>query len=235
MRKLLFVLILLVAIITAKAQIGSIDLGIGVGGSFYWGDMTSNDLTKSIKPVYNGFFRYNFNPRYGIRVGGGLGTVAGDGQFEENSWIFEKKFWEINAMFEFFFLEYYVGKDKFPFSPYIMGGIGMMGSSYDAEIAANAGIPVDAESDAGAYYSENFTSLTFPFGLGVSFYLFPKFSLAVEANFRKTTKDGFDDLINPHGFVANDNLHNNDWVNFIGVTLNYKLFHPKRPCPVYDN
>jgi len=235
MKKLLFLFILFLEIIPANAQNKSIDLGIGVGGSFYWGDMTSNDLTRSIQPVYNGFFRYNFNPRYGIRVGGGFGSAAGDGQFEETEWIFEKDFWEINTMFEFFFLEYFTGKDKYPFSPYIMGGIGIMGSSYDAGAAEAAGIPVEAASEGGDYYSENFTSVTLPFGLGVSFYLLPKFSLAVEANFRKAAKDGFDDLINPHGFVANDNLHNNDWVNFVGVTLNYKLFHPKRPCPAYDN
>ena len=231
MRKLIVILILFIEILPAKAQEKSIDLGIGAGGSFYWGDMTSNNVSQSINPVFSGYFRYTFTPRYAIRVGGGFGSVAGDGNFESTPWSFEKDFWEFNTLFEFYFLEYFTGNEKYPFSPYIMGGLGLMGSSYD--LAANASneaqIPPDPENEDG-----NFTSLTLPFGLGVSFYLFPKFSLSIEANFRKTTKDGFDDLSNPHGFVANDKIHNNDWINFVGITLNYKLFSKQRPCHAYD-
>ena len=78
---------------------------------------------------------------------------------------------------------------------------------------------------------------TIPFSLGFKFNSGNRLSAGVEWSPRKTFTDTGLDGVTNIGEVKSDFhlLGNNDWYNFAGVFITYKIFNYREDCPTYDD
>jgi hypothetical protein len=218
------------------------DIGIWGGTSAYIGDIREVPPFQSFKPNFGAFFRYNFNPRVGVRAMFLTGSFAADGMVEELPWSFEKSLQDLSLQVEINFLKYRLGENKTPFSPYILGGIGVMYFPYEMDPAVIYTINPD-HNKGTAVIDESVIALSLPFGFGVKTHLNERLGIGIEYLMRKHFVDKLDNLDDPNAFINNlgeeivysDFVHNNDWSGYLGVHITYKIYLGKKACPAYDS
>lgn len=203
----------------ASAQQETADIGLFVGGNIPITDYDQMNLFQSIYPSYSLFYRYNFNSRFAMRINATYGTTGTSGEFDSEPVSFQKNILDLGAFIEVNYLDFLLGVEKMKFSPYVYTGIGFM----------------YFPTENGTYtFSPNL-----PIGVGVKYALFKQFGIGTEVCFRKTFSDDIDNLNNPHqqhGLTdVNDIFHNNDWIVYFGLTLNYKFYLGRKPCPAYES
>jgi hypothetical protein len=210
-RNFLILILILAFTVKSYSQQQTADIGVFVGGAIPITDLSKTYIGQSINFDYGGFYRYNFNSRYGLRINALYGTVGAAGDIP--NWpnqIFSKKVIDLSAMFEVNYLDFLLGVEKWKFSPYVHYGLGLM--FYPGEISPSIII-----------------------GTGAKYALSKSWGLGAEVSSRKLTTDGLDNLTDPYQLNANDAFHNNDWVIYFGGTVTYKFFWGKKPCPAYNS
>lgn len=235
MKRILMFFLIGFIVFEAHGQ-SSVDIGFFGGAGTYFGDMTKIEWQKSINPAYGGFMRYNFNPRYSLRFNILNGNIGAVGEFNYQtdpaikSWEFKKNVLDMSLQFEFNYFKYIVGDRETPYSTYLFAGVGIQSYNYS-----------NLNGIANVNGSE--ISPTIPFGLGFKFNLSKRFGLGIETGFRKTFSDKLDNLDDPLSHTVTvgsatsvikytDQLHNNDWTNYTGIHLVYKLFYGNKPWTV---
>ena len=218
MKRLLLVFLIGFFVVNASGQ-QSVDVGFLGGTGSYFGDMTKTELLKSINPNYGAFMRFNFNPRYALRFNVLNGSIGAKGEFEAVPFQFKKNVLDISLLFEFNFFKYIAGEGATPYSTYLFAGVGMQSYSFNIDNISGSDI-----------------SPTVPFGLGFKFNISKRIGLGIETGFRKTFSDKLDNLDDPLSYkITNgdqitqinytDQYHNNDWTNYTGILLVYKLMY----------
>lgn len=228
------------------------DIGIWMGASSYWGDMTKVNYGESINQMYGAFFRYNFNARYSLRTSFLTGKIGAVGDMENTTWEFNKTAHDFTLMMEINYLKYILGAKNTPFTPYIMGGIGVMYYPYFVDPAALSRIN-PSHNKGNIVREESIVATSIPFGMGVKWTFGKRLGVGVEVQFRKLLDDKLDDLDDPLAHVGlvsptgntndavigdityTDTWHNNDYVPFFGVNLTYSINLTNQVCPVYDS
>lgn len=194
------------------------DIGIFIGGATPLCDYTKMNFAKSVNFDYGGFYRYNFNSRFSLRINALYGTVGALGELNSIPQSFKKKVFDFDAIIEVNYLDFMLGVKEMIFSPYVYTGLGL------------------------AYYPSPSGSATItpniPIGVGVKYALNKYFALGAEASLHKLLDDGLDNLDNPYtknGLIkVSDIWHNNDWVSYFGLTLTYKFYQGRKECPAYN-
>ncbi len=250
MRKILLVFITVGLAVSGFAQ-KSADIGVWGGSSTYLGDIKPAEPLESFNLNLGAYFRYNFNARVALRLQFLTGSFASGGQVENIPAEFNKNTQDVTAMMEINFLKYVLGEKKTPFTPYILGGIGVMYFPYTLDPLLmqriNQRYPIQGD------IKESVVTATVPFGFGVKFSIGPRLGIGAEYQMRKIFSDKLDDIDDPLSFETerdpgnidgNGNdfetinyttfWHNNDWPGYLGVHLTYKLYLNKRECPAYD-
>lgn len=205
MRKL--ILLVLPFLVSAAAQgQQSYELGIFFGGSYYTGDLNPlghfNNLTQ---PAGGLTFRYNINPRFAIRANGFFGTLKGDDAStksfaqQQRNLHFKSPLTEFSGQAEFNFLDYRLGNDKYPFTPYIFAGAAVFHHSPRALINGQWVDlqPLGTEGQGTPLSNRKqyrLTQFSMPFGLGVKTNLAKRIGLSIEWGLRKTFTDYLDDV-----------------------------------------
>ena len=240
MKKVFLVVTAMLITVSVFAQ-KTADIGIWGGTSAYYGDMDVAPF-QSFKPNFGAFFRYNFNPRVGMRFMFITGQFGGDGQFQEEPWSFSKSVQDISLQVEINYLKYRLGEKGTPFSPYILGGVGVTYFPYQLDPALISAFNPD-HNKGNSVVDESVTSFALPFGFGIKTHIGERFGIGIEYLMRKLFVDKLDDLDDPLAFISDsgqihtysDYLHNNDWSGYLGVHLTYKLYLGKEACPAYDS
>lgn len=233
MKQVLIIFLIGLMVFKAQAQ-PSLDIGVFGGAGTYFGDMTKIEFSESVNPAYGAFVRYNFNPRYALRLNVFNGKIGAEGEFNNqlwnvdpitkvpvtNEWSFNKSVMDVSLQFEWNFFKYIVGHKETPYTTYIFGGVGMQ--FYDNPDSISG---YDVDNDR----SSEITA-TIPFGLGFKFNLSKRIGLGIEGGLRKTFSDKLDDLDDPLSYKLpetkyTDQYHNNDWTAYAGIHLVYKLFY----------
>lgn len=219
MKKTLIILALLSGI-SAYSQRKS-DVGINFGASYYMGDL--NPSIPFYSPQISGGinYRYNFNPRYVLKVEGNyLRLSANDADFSDlyqrvRNRSFSMKLYDFSSQFEFNFLPLKFAERKVSFSPFASAGIG-------------------GALALGSNYLNTFNYI-FPFAIGGRVTLGKNWSVGLQWNFRKTFNDkldnGVENLIEPS---MRSIFNNNDWYSFAGLFVTYKIFDFKGECAAYQ-
>jgi len=256
MRKIVLVFIAVVLTVSGFAQ-KTADIGIWGGSSTYWGDVKEASPLQTFNLNYGGYFRYNFNKRAALRLMFLNGTFSSDGIVEDEEWVFNKTAQDLSVSVEINYLEYILGDKKTPFTPYIMGGLGVMYFPY--ELLSSGDINNPGKLDVlyninpdhplvvnGNEVQESVIAPTIPFGFGVKFNVGERIGIGAEYLMRKIFSDKLDDLDDPLSFSTTNNagnaetikytdfLHNNDWSGYLGVHVTYKIYLNKKACPAYD-
>ncbi|MBP5135363.1 MAG: outer membrane beta-barrel protein [Paludibacteraceae bacterium] len=169
------------------AQYGRLDqysceLGLQGGCSFYLGDANPNAPFHTPRPSFGGFFRYNINPRYALKLAVSRNGVKGDtrdfkNRFPNNAEAsFKRNFLDVSARAEFNFFDYGLpayNRDCKWFSPYIFVGIGL--TTYNDE-----------------YQDMKRKTVNMPYGIGVKFKFKGRFNAGVEWSLHTLFIDDFD-------------------------------------------
>lgn len=221
LKRIVFLLIGLTATLNLAAQQQTADIGVFAGGAVPFSDYTHIDLFQSVKLNAGGFYRHNFNSRYALRINALYGNVGANGYVDDlnTPMLFNKRVFDLGAFFEINYLDFLLGVERMNFSPYVFYGVGLSfypGANGSMIIAGNI-----------------------PIGTGVKYAISKTWGIGAEISTRKLLNDELDNLENPYGSVnlpkVNDIFHNNDWVNYFGLTLTYKFYWGKNPCPAYNS
>ena len=189
------------------------DVGIQLGGTYYYGDFNEN--APFYKPSFGlgVIFRYNLNNYYSLRASALYGNISGS--YTGNAYLpsvtksgFSKTFLNAEFMAEFNFVSFNPITDrKGKLSPFVNLGIGV--------------------SQIGGTIIPNI-----PFGLGLKYTSGQRHTLALEWQFHKTFSDNIDNYSAPNDGKSVF-IHNNDWTSFIGLIYTYRLYNNGETCPAY--
>ncbi len=243
MKKIGLVFIAVVLTVSGFAQ-KTADIGIWGGSSTYWGDIKEAPPVQSFNLNVGAFFRYNFNARVAMRAQFLTGSFSSDGFVEQVPFNFKKNVQDISLMMEINYLKYILGEKKTPFTPYIMGGVGVMYFPYIFDPAIM--VQINPNYPVLNVIEESVISPTIPFGFGFKFSAGPRIGIGLEYQLRKLFSDKLDNLDDPLSFetVNNEGVtetikystfwHNNDWPGFLGINITYNINLNPKACPAYD-
>ena len=163
------------------------------------GDLNPNNPVKISGPSVSGFVARNFDGYLSAKINGTFGFIsAADGnsssqQFRERNLSFTTILVEASAIGEFNFMSYIPEIGKNVFTPYIYLGFAALkfkpttvynGVEYSLR-------PLETEGEKKAYSN---TAFSFPYGAGVKYNIFGKFTMGVEIGYRNPNTDYLDDV-----------------------------------------
>jgi hypothetical protein len=195
------------------------DIGLFIGGGTPITDYDKTHLFQSINLDYGIYYRYNYNSRFSFRINAVYGTSNAKGELNSFPVQFKKKVFDLDAIIEVNYLDFLIGVPKMKFSPFVFTGLGL------------------------TFYPDSTGAMTItpniPIGIGAKYAFSKYFAVGAEASLHKLMDDGLDNLDNPNtsnGLIkVSDIAHNNDWISYFGLTLTYKFFWGKKPCPAYES
>lgn len=200
MKQLIFLILVCSVLQFAQAQEGW-ESGGWVGTAHYFGDLNTNFNLKKPGLAAGIVFRYNFNERVCMKLGGSFGQVRADDADSDNIFErgrnlnFQSNIWDGTGQFEFNFLPYIHGsKDQF-FSPYLLAGLSVYNfnpmTEYQGELVELRPLGTEGQFKGEEYSS---TQAAFAYGGGVKLSLGYYWSINVEISARKLFTDYLDDV-----------------------------------------
>ena len=240
-----------------------VELGVTGGGMYYMGDLNPEKLFELTQPAFGFVYKHNFNNRVAIKSGLLVGNVRGNDSITkyriERGLNFSSDVYELSAVIEFNFLDYFTGSSRSYVSPYIFGGIGAF--IYNPKATYGSGTYILREKRTeGVDYALGSgipaMSVCFPFGIGVKYSLSDFIGLTLEWGMRKTLTDYLDDVhgvyparllydtglpkpyedwIDPnHQYdegMQRGNSKDNDWYGYAGLSVLFRVnFRGKARC-----
>ena len=200
------------------------EFGVGVGGFNYAGDLMRGYQIDNVRPGLVGYYKRNLSNIFSVRASLTGGMIGGSDEnpidpFATNRGAsFSTTLAEAAAIIEYNFLNYKANHVVVRWTPYFMAGI--------AGFAAFGGEP-DQEGN-------RIVEPAIPFGGGFKYQISPNITFNLEIGIRKLFYDHLDGISD--GDITNKNYqygnkHDQDWYNFIGLSVSYLIWDV--PCP-YD-
>ncbi len=199
------------------------EVGFGIGGFKYVGDISRGISLRSIKPGGTAFFRTNMSKAVSFKAAITAGKIGASDErtpidpfAELRSASFDIFIFEASTVFEYHFLKWREENSIIRWTPYLFGGLGIFGIS-----------GMDEKPDE---YSN--IQPVIPFGIGFKYVINPKWYLGLEIGARKTFFDYLDN-VSPGDGVIKDyqyaNRFDNDHYFFTSLSLTYSFY--SIPCP----
>jgi len=182
------------------------EVGILGGGGYYQGEYNAGGHFKDMQRYVAGFYRYNFNDRFALRVNAGFSEIRvehrallpnGEETFPEG---FGRQVKDFFGAVEFNFRSFVVEKIEKSswWAPYIFTG-------------------------AGYFSAGDVQSVSIPMGVGIKFNLYRQWSCGIEWTARKLFTDKVDGVYDPWGTGETNFIYNKDWFFVAGFTLSYRF------------
>lgn len=193
-----------------------INIGAGLGGFNYKGDLSPAFNVQNYLPGGHAFFRYNISPSVSLRAGGTLGiTGAKDSRSSDpfnqaRNASFRSRITEGSLITEYNFLNYSQKRKAKNWTPYLFGGLGF----YKFK-------PRTKTSDYKT------TQLNIPFGAGIKWEFKRPWSLEFEFGTRKLFTDYLDDLGSNVPLSQKTQLGNpttKDMYYYTSITISYTFY-----------
>lgn len=200
--------------LVAHAQ--QVELGAGLGGMLYKGDISPHLNPRFYRPAGNLFFRYNFTRSFSARAGIAIGGIRGDDQVSKDAFqqarngSFRTRVSEATLDMEYFFRDWKMIRTTKNWSPYVFGGLGFM--SYSPK-------------------KEKGSRIIYPLGVGVKYEIKRPWSVALEFGTRFTRNDDLDGLAKTPGApkLSAGNPALSDSYTYTALTISYTFY--KITCP----
>jgi len=184
------------------------------------GDLNKSDAFFSPSPAVGLGIQLDHNLRYSFNLMGSYNPLKGSMKYAEEYVLpgiveeFSNKLIDLSLTAEFNFLPYECYNiKKRNFSPFVFAGIG---TSYFL-------------SDGSTKFP-----VTIPFGLGIKYNIFERFSIGIKWMAKKIfydEMDGFENIYDPDN---KPRIHNDDWYPHGFVFLTFKPFRKYKECPTYE-
>lgn len=193
-----------------------IELGAGLGGMLYKGDIAPHLNPRFYRPAGNLFFRYNFTRSFSARAGVALGGIRGvdrvsrDPFQQARNLSFRTQVSEATLDVEYFFRDWKMIRRTKNWSPYVFGGVGLMAYS--------------PKKEGGS-------SIIYPLGVGVKYEIKRPWSIGFEFGTRFTRNDDLDGLAKAPGAskLLSGNPALSDSYTYTALTISYTFY--KITCP----
>jgi hypothetical protein len=211
------------SVLTGRAQAVVPEMGLGAGVLNYAGDLSRGYNFSQLGFGVTGHYKLNFNHFIGVRFGLLGGMLRGSDQKPIDAFAdrrdteFSIALLEMSAVLEYNFLAFRDDKNPNRWSPYMFFGVGGFAVIGDIETAGKSRVQPNI-----------------PFGMGMRYALGKRTDLNIQAGVRKVFFDYLDGVSD--GDITNKNYqygnkYDDDWYNFIGISISYLIF--EIPCP-YD-
>jgi opacity protein-like surface antigen len=210
---------LFISIATFSVQAQKIEVGAGLGGMIYKGDVSPTLNPRFIQPGADLFFRYNFTRSFSARAGVGFGWITAsdaksrDAFQQARDYAFKTRLGEATLDAEYFFRDYRQVRRVKNWSPYVFAGLGLV-----------------------QYKTTNVhgTQLVYPLGVGIRYEIKRPWNVGLEFGTRFTSTDYLDGL-GPETFGPNptklqqQNPAQKDSYSYISLKVSYIFY--KVVCP----
>ncbi len=219
----------------AQNSVATSEIGIGIGGANYKGELAPNYRFLNNQPAFTVFFRKDLNHTFTARAGAMFShRIADDNTIGDEvqdlpypdfrQAELRLSLAEASLVMEYNFLDYYDLSQKIRVSPYFFAGI--------AGLIYNKKLTTDNPS-LGPLLDKNWDtdlSISVPFGVGVKYALSKHWNLGLEFGARLLFNDNMDYLSEVEGkHVANP--YDNDWYYYNGISISYTFYTLKCPPP----
>ncbi|MCM1336745.1 MAG: porin family protein [Candidatus Amulumruptor caecigallinarius] len=195
------------------------DLGLAMGMSGYWGDL-SNNMFQNPGIAATAMFHYRFDTRWLIRGSFTGASLSGNNKKADNvlpggMYEFDGGFYALDARAEFNFFSFGMGetyKRLKRWTPYLAVGLGGAMSSVDS--------------------STSF-AMTIPMAFGARYKVSERVNLGAEWSFMKVFGDKVDGHSDLTG-VKTDFIRSTDWVSTIQIYFTYEFGRRCTACNRHD-
>ena len=186
-------------------------------------------------------------------------ALSKDTNTQARNLSFRSRIVDVNMGFEFNFHRFMIRKRRTVYSPYIFAGLSFLAFNPQAQNSLGQWVNLQALGTEGQGTAAtnidkySLSSLAIPFGLGYKANIGGKIALSVEWIWRAAQTDYLDDV---SGYYVDENYlseealemsnpgtidvttgktrgnpNNNDWYNFTGFTISYKIKNKPKKCP----
>jgi len=216
---------------SASAQNTS-ELGLGLGGLTYKGELSPNYQFKNNRPAFTVFYRKDVSAPITLRgalLGGLLraddANVKGEGGINPPLPAYRQanmkgSLLELSGAIEYNFFDYHNRRDKVHFTPYVF--VGIAGFYANTTTATTNGALATELNKSG-----NMLGISIPAGIGFKYALSSRWNLGLEVGARKAFTDNLDHISKQSPLIANS--HDQDWYFYNGVSISYTFY--KIRCP----
>ncbi len=210
-KKWLILILMAITTFTAKAQlmesfVHKAEIGIGIGGGHYFGDLNASARLNRPKMAVGMFFRKQISNYIGLRISGDFTMLGYSDRYSENpiqrrrNLSFNNNIWELGISGDFNFFRFQPGFEGYEFTPYIGIGVGIF--SYDPFAFLNGEKyllrTLGTEGQGSALYPDrpvyNPIGISIPFTLGFKYALNTRTNFFAEISYRFTNTDYLDDV-----------------------------------------
>jgi hypothetical protein len=181
-----------------------LEVGIAGGCSQYFGDLNEHYGIKTINGAGGFYLRRRINAYIAVKLLANYTKVSYDDKYNKASYPllrnlnFQSNITEIALQAEFNFFSFVTGDPYRRFTPFLTGGVGMF--FYDPYTEYNGKKvylrPLGTEGQFAGHADRKYgtTSVCFPVGAGVKYWLTPGVNLTLEIADRLTLTDYLDDV-----------------------------------------
>lgn len=204
--------------ISLGAQAQKIEIGAGLGGLLYKGDIVPNLTVNNIRPAANLFFRYNATKSVSFRVSLMGGQIVGDDRHSRDPFqqarnaSFHNGITEASGDIEYNFRNFKSMPNVRNWTPYVFGGLGFY-------------------NYRNLNTNKSTVALGFPLGVGVKYEFSRPWSLGFEFGTRFTSNDNLDGIGATTGVnkLQQGDTALKDKYTYTAITLSYTFY--KIFCP----
>ncbi len=215
----------------ARKPVANHEFGLLGGFSYYTGDLNPEGHlnTQFYHLGFGAYYRKNYNPRVSMRYMLLRGRLSGADSYFDNVYQqkrnldFTTSVTELSSLIEFNFFRFSAVKERsMPITPFAFIGLGGFYFSPERTVKGTT-LDLQAQSAEGVKYSK--INVAIPFGMGVKFRYTDRLFMSLEYGMRKTFTDYIDDVstIYPKNFYQRGDSKSNDWYQYIGLTLSFRI------------
>ena len=185
------------------------EIGVGIGGGHYFGDLNTRARLNRTKIAATAFFRKNLGNYIAARLGVSFAQLGYSDQYNSyNEYMYRRnlsfntKIWELTLQGDFNFFRFMPGEPAFSFTPYITLGAGVF--NYDpyaylrgAKVFLRPlGTEGQGSTDPSVQKRKKYSSMgiCIPFGGGFKYALNSRINIGFEILHRFTNTDYIDDV-----------------------------------------
>ena len=222
MSKLTPLIIFYLFLTSVQAQ-NDLSLGFYGGTSQYMGDMNKMNPLFSPSPAFGFGIKADQGLRYSFHLMGSYNPLRGSTKYVDDYHLdlqdtelksFTTSQIDFSLTTEFNFLPYEsYDIRKRNFTPYVFAGLG---TSYFLSGQLSE-FPV-----------------TIPFGLGIKYNIFERFSIGIQWTAKKIFYDNMDGVVNVSEEGNPSKMHNDDWYHHSFIFVTFKPFREAMDCPAYE-
>jgi hypothetical protein len=208
------------------------EIGIGIGGANYKGEISPNYRFLNNQPAMTVFYRHNISAPLSLKAAlMGSHRIFNDKAFKDESQDLPYHDWrnmdlklsmvEFSLNMEYNFLDYYADiRQPHRVSPYFFAGVALL--NYNHQLSR--------QGDILEPFDNKFT-VAVPFGVGVKYALSKQWNLGLEFGARKMFNDIID-YLNENDDISIANPFDKDMYFYNGISLSYTFYRINCP-PVY--